>query len=445
MYHDLYLGGKALVEREDVGLDLTKSDLFPSFIEDLTMKGMGLRVVDSHTGNYQKDDFTPLETIRRFLEMDFRSFMMERIDGEFNFLPEGYLNDEGSSPSSKSVNNEAPAIDAEPITDVPPLRFTKNIGNSDDAPPKKDEVALIGHSVPNEQQNPQVGTSSKADGKRKQVVESSREGPCRKTRKVTPQESKAYFDASNPLDEDSDPDIHGESYVDAHVTPPSWKQHLKEISLEKLCDVHDNAYMRQYVLDNMLNSRTCKLMSTLSKARASYDAIRERDVEKDKGYVELDRKCNEALQDLEKNPLVLDMRSEIETLQVKGLESERERLKISEIQLLQEINGLRQDRVVVVSKVVPHPLPLYPFISKVTANPYASLEKLFSKKPKSLRTKPTPSNSKPLSSRAVGVILTIRVSDTGIALTRSAVSGSEVIALAEHSRAEVVSKRDLLY
>ncbi|GJX23867.1 hypothetical protein Tco_0228312 [Tanacetum coccineum] len=88
-----------------------------------------------------------------------------------------------------------------------------------------------------------------------------------------------------------------------------------------------------------------------------------------------------------KNPLVLDMRSEIKTLQgkvdklhgmhrrlvledkkwitykqilsilyskVKGLESERERLKSSETQLLQEIDRLRQDKAVVVSKVVPH-------------------------------------------------------------------------------------------
>ncbi|GJY39032.1 hypothetical protein Tco_0425396 [Tanacetum coccineum] len=67
MYHDLYLGGKALVERENVGLDLTKSNLYPSFIEDLTAKGMGLHVADSHTSNHHEDDFTPLETIRRFL------------------------------------------------------------------------------------------------------------------------------------------------------------------------------------------------------------------------------------------------------------------------------------------------------------------------------------------------------------------------------------------
>ncbi|GKE18295.1 hypothetical protein Tco_1425872, partial [Tanacetum coccineum] len=67
IYHDLYLGGKALVERENVGFDLTKSDLCPSFVKDLTAKGVGLRVSDSHIGNHHEDGFTPLETIRRLL------------------------------------------------------------------------------------------------------------------------------------------------------------------------------------------------------------------------------------------------------------------------------------------------------------------------------------------------------------------------------------------
>nr|GEW75846.1 hypothetical protein [Tanacetum cinerariifolium] len=67
MYHDLYLGGKASVERKNVGLDLTKSDRCSSFVKDLTAKGMGLRMADSHIGNHREDDFTPLETIRRFL------------------------------------------------------------------------------------------------------------------------------------------------------------------------------------------------------------------------------------------------------------------------------------------------------------------------------------------------------------------------------------------
>ncbi|GJS14869.1 hypothetical protein Tco_0409341, partial [Tanacetum coccineum] len=35
------------------------------FLQRPTAKGIGLRVADSHTGNHLKDDFTPLETIRR--------------------------------------------------------------------------------------------------------------------------------------------------------------------------------------------------------------------------------------------------------------------------------------------------------------------------------------------------------------------------------------------
>ncbi|GKD68987.1 hypothetical protein Tco_1323077, partial [Tanacetum coccineum] len=135
VYHDLYLGGKDLVERENVGFDLTKSDLYPSFVEDLTAKGRGLRVVDFHT------------------EMDLRSFMMEGVDGEFNFIPEGGLDKEGNSPSTRSVNNEAPTIDAEPLTTVHPSKFAKNLGDSNDALSDQDEVTLIGCTTNEETQN----------------------------------------------------------------------------------------------------------------------------------------------------------------------------------------------------------------------------------------------------------------------------------------------------
>ncbi|GJW55355.1 hypothetical protein Tco_0099440 [Tanacetum coccineum] len=56
MYHDLYLDRLALVERENVGLDLTKSCLCPSFFEDQLVKGVGLRVVDSNTSNQREAD-----------------------------------------------------------------------------------------------------------------------------------------------------------------------------------------------------------------------------------------------------------------------------------------------------------------------------------------------------------------------------------------------------
>ncbi|GJR70411.1 hypothetical protein Tco_0016476 [Tanacetum coccineum] len=221
-----------------------------------------------------------LDLLQAFLnlgpaEMDFRSFIVVGIDGEFHFeLEGGFADGAGNSPSNR-------------------WRFLGMIHPWEAARLCKSSIIM---------------------GKRKQAT-----------------------------DVDSDPDIHDKFYtfsasfvlsmcgsklifvflefpfakelkdsadchfVVAHVTPPSWKQYLRDISLEKLCDIHDKAYMRQAVLGNMLNSQTRQLMSALKKARASYDAIQEREIEKDKAYAELERICNEALQDLDMNASAKDV------------------------------------------------------------------------------------------------------------------------------------------
>ncbi|GJX31954.1 hypothetical protein Tco_0241809 [Tanacetum coccineum] len=207
----------------------------------------------------------------------FRSFMMQEINGEFKFLLEGCIDDNQGSPSSKSVNNEAPVIDANPLTSLHPSNFVEDVVDSDDVYAGDNENPLLGTSLP-----PLPEAASKVAG-----------------------------EASDPLDVDSDADIH--------------------------------AYMHQVILDNVLNSRTRELIFALHKATVSYDAIRARELEKDRAYIELERKCNEFLLDLNKNPLVADMRTEIETL---------ERLNLSEIQLLQEMDALKQDRASVVAKVI---------------------------------------------------------------------------------------------
>ncbi|GJZ36422.1 hypothetical protein Tco_0582613 [Tanacetum coccineum] len=322
--------------------------------------------------------------------MDFRSFMVQGVDGEFNFVLEGGLDENQSF--TKSVNNEAPMINAEPIFAVNPSNITENIADSHNISSDKGGLSPIGPDAPSYLEE---GKRSTVAGKRKVAVGSHVEDPHWKARKVPAQASKVAGDAFSPFDVDSDPDIHGKldpytlkdatdcHWIIAHVTPPSWKQHLREISKEQLCDIHDKAYMRQAVLDNVLNGRTRELISTLHKARASYDTMREREIKKDKEYAELEKKSNEALQDLDKNPLISDMRAEIETLQsqvnglhseysrlileekkwinykqtlstlrakVKGLTSKGKRLKASEIQLLHEVDSLRQDRAAVVSR-----------------------------------------------------------------------------------------------
>ncbi|GJQ89158.1 hypothetical protein Tco_0000297 [Tanacetum coccineum] len=106
MYDDLYLGGKALVERESMGFDLTKFDICPSFVKDLTAKGVGLRVVDSQTGNHHEDGFMPLETIRRFPEMAFKNFMYAETNEDMSFLPKEPSLGFGTGSPFVSINTE---------------------------------------------------------------------------------------------------------------------------------------------------------------------------------------------------------------------------------------------------------------------------------------------------------------------------------------------------
>ncbi|GJU99494.1 hypothetical protein Tco_1328765, partial [Tanacetum coccineum] len=290
-------------------------------------------------------------------KMDFKSFVIQRINHEFMVLPKGCIDDNQGSPFLKSINNEALVIDAKPLISVHPFNF-EDVDDSDDASAGDNENPLVGTSLP---PLPRTGKKLRSLGKRKPPFRVGDSLP--KVQKMAAQASKMVGEASDPLDVDKFPsvkelkdsaDCH---WVVAHVTPPSWKEHLRQISITQLCDIRDRAYMRQVVLDNVLNDRTRELIYALHKATASYDAIRARELEKDKAYAELEKKCNEALLDLDKSPLVADMCAKIETLQARvdglhSLESERERLKLSEVQLLQEIDALKQDRALVVTRVV---------------------------------------------------------------------------------------------
>ncbi|GJT64122.1 hypothetical protein Tco_1015602 [Tanacetum coccineum] len=282
-------------------------------------------------------------------EMDFRSFMIQGVYGEFNFLPEEGFNDNQGSLSAKSVNNETSIIDAEPISIVLPLNVTDNIIDSSNTS-SDDELPPM---HPSTSSFPEVGEKSKAVGKRKLAADALQEGSHHRARKAPVQASKVSGDASTPLYVDSDPDIHGKFEPVYGVFVPSLTTLLMPFPFLLI------ALIQSFLLE----------------------------IKRDKAYAELEKKCNEALQDLDKNPLVSDMRSEIKTLQgrvnglyneygmlllkerkwanyeqtlsilyakVKGLESERERLKASEIQVLQEIDSLRQDKAAIVSKVVPN-------------------------------------------------------------------------------------------
>ncbi|GKA87361.1 hypothetical protein Tco_0809125 [Tanacetum coccineum] len=277
------------------------------------------------------------------VKMYFRSFMMEGINGEFHFL------------TREDIGNKGGA-------------------DLDDAPSERDEVVLIDCSISKKAKNRKESAPSKVANKRKQAASKPSGRETRhKTHKVQPQASKAVGEPSDPFDVDKFPsakelkDSADYYRVVAYVTPPLWKHHLKEISLEKLCDNHDKAYMRQVVLDN----------------------------KKDKAYAELEAKCNDALQDLEKNPLVLDLHKEIETLQgqVEKLHGEYSRLDRAAV-VVKDVPPVAMDLVcsdemgLLVTRLARRLLFMvefdqagdsvstasYPFLVEATVDPYAPLE-----------------------------------------------------------------------
>ncbi|GJS94027.1 hypothetical protein Tco_0800995 [Tanacetum coccineum] len=174
----------------------------------------------------------PITHLENWKEMDFRSFMIQGVYGEFNFLPEGGLDENRSS--TKSVNKGAPMINAKPISVVHLSNIAKNIVDSHNISSDEGELSLIGLDAPSYLEK---GKRLTVAGKRKVAVGSHVEGPHRKAQKVLAQASKVVGDASSPLDIDSDPDVHefpsakelkdatDYHWVVAHVTHPSWKQH----------------------------------------------------------------------------------------------------------------------------------------------------------------------------------------------------------------------------
>nr|GEV77019.1 hypothetical protein [Tanacetum cinerariifolium] len=355
--------------------------------------------------------------------MDFRSFMVGGFDGEFHFEPEGgFADGEGNSPLNRFVNNEALVIDVAPMNIAPLSPIAENVKDLDDVSLRGDIVGEV----------KRLHKSLKVTGKRKQATSPSVKEAHHKLRKAPPQASKVASDAYDPLDVDSDSGIH---------EFPSSKE---------LKDSADCCFVVAHtVLNNMLNSRTHQLMSALKKARALCDAIREKEIKKDKACAELERKLDLCLK--RKNGLTISRPCPCFAPKLKDLNL-RERLKNSKTQLIEDIDSLKQDWAIVVSKVVydvamklirsdemgfliaklvkvamlrgrcaafeevaslKEPFILenlsgyrysskkefdhagdglanasYPYLNEVTNNTYAIIEKLLSKKPQSLCSKP---------------------------------------------------------
>nr|GEU93632.1 aspartate aminotransferase [Tanacetum cinerariifolium] len=268
-----------------------------------TVKGVGLCVADSHTSNHPEGGFTPLETIQRLL------FIIGRrshsgFEGE-TFKPE--MMAYGGEPTVDllwSFLNRGP---------VSAWLTLSNRGSADVPMAHHNPITHLGNwkglktTWKHSPKRPVIYHRRSfmfkgVDGefnfylrkmlvKRKVAFGIPEESLPPKVQKMPTQASKVVGEASTPLDVDSDSDIYGMLWSSLKWT----------------------FMTREHIF-------------ALHKAKTSYDAIRAREFDKDRAYAELERKC---------------------------IESERERLKSFEIQLLKEIDSLKQDRAAVVSRVIP--------------------------------------------------------------------------------------------
>ncbi|GJX38605.1 hypothetical protein Tco_0251908 [Tanacetum coccineum] len=178
VYHDLYLGMKALVKRENVGFDLTKSDLCPSFIKALTAKGssivhaeypqllleqnkwdsksykdkLPLNIEENpmfqHLGRYPTSVCVFRDPILFFVGLkplwqygQQRPAILNSIYAEneedLSFLPKEPSPSFGTGSPSVSMNTEPPSVDSEPI-----LKLVEDKANFENNPKPERKLAL---------------------------------------------------------------------------------------------------------------------------------------------------------------------------------------------------------------------------------------------------------------------------------------------------------------
>ncbi|GKG05980.1 hypothetical protein Tco_0326066, partial [Tanacetum coccineum] len=122
--------------------------------------------------------------------------------GELNFLPVKVVSEGRNSPSAKSVNNNAPVIDATPLSSV----YPSNVADSNDPSYGEDEQTLISLSL---SPHPEASKKFKILSIRKVAFDALGKALPLKVQKVSARASKVAGKASTPMDVDSDSDIHG--------------------------------------------------------------------------------------------------------------------------------------------------------------------------------------------------------------------------------------------
>nr|GEU91651.1 hypothetical protein [Tanacetum cinerariifolium] len=127
-----------------------------------------------------------------------------------------------------------------------------------------------------------------------------------------------------------------------------------------MLDLHDRCYARQAVMDNAVNRRSREPLEVIEKLKGEAYIMRARDLAHVEEYEGLRSKCEDVMNDFDKNPAVLRLQEKMSSLavslsafesKVASLEAEKANLEAS---LCQEIEEVKHDRREVVFKVVPY-------------------------------------------------------------------------------------------
>nr|GEW72229.1 hypothetical protein [Tanacetum cinerariifolium] len=160
-----------------------------------------------HISNFNPFGMVKLTTFvvmcKAYGEMNFRSFMLGGVDGELNLLPTEGASDGRNSSSEKYINNNAPMIDATPQVYL--SNVVENVGDFDDPSYGEDEQTIVGLYI---SLHLEASKKLKILGKRKVASGVLAKALPLKVQKVSARASKVAGEASNPLDVNSEYDIH---------------------------------------------------------------------------------------------------------------------------------------------------------------------------------------------------------------------------------------------
>ncbi|GJW63297.1 hypothetical protein Tco_0115181 [Tanacetum coccineum] len=401
MYHDPYLGGKALVSlgvypgrarRGDLRADSDATGDWLTFVK--RPKADDTVVQNKYPELLSKGNRLDNKLFKDKIPYDVRdtplNFMFTEYDVEMSFLPKEPLNNFSTGSPSSSINKENPVVNVEPLGSVNPDQLVENSTDSKGSPVREQAMVVASGSVAEKikDQKCRIRGTTKAPIKCKLATSSPLPRVTRqKSSHDIASTTKAKVESSSYLtifDDDAEgfpKAFELKTPLDYHllisnITPLAWKCQLDNQSAEELLDLHDSCYARLVLFDNVVNRRSRKLLKVVDQVKGKYEIIKEREKDREEKCKELEAKCEVAMADFDKNPAVIVLCQKIRyrlakikkhqgnldkmllesqkwvgykenlvtlELKVDSLEGEKARLEGVETQIRQEVDDVKRD------------------------------------------------------------------------------------------------------